>query len=184
MAIKPVPPPKSALRRRLCEEYLVDRIATNAARRAGYKESSIKNAGVFLAQPDCKAYVDYLMNLATKKTRVTVERILEEYAKLAFHDVRKLYDDEGNLIPVPQLGDDEAGAVAGIEVSTMTTGAVQGAKGKGEALSKTKTTKIRLTDKKAALDSLAKHIGMFKDQVDVNHTGNVTLVLSADDAEL
>lgn len=44
------------------------------------------------------------------------EAVLAELKKLAFSDVRDMYDDEGELIPVHELSDNAAASVSRIEV--------------------------------------------------------------------
>ena len=46
------------------------------------------------------------------------QKILTEVGRIAFSDIRKLYDENGNLKSVHELDDDTAGAVASIEVVT------------------------------------------------------------------
>ncbi len=43
-------------------------------------------------------------------------RVLEEIARLAFADVRTLFDQFGNLKPLQELTDDEAAIIASIRV--------------------------------------------------------------------
>jgi phage terminase small subunit len=80
-----------------------------------------------------------------------------------FFDPSKLFDEEGNLIPVHKLDDDTAAAISSIEVSEVVSGQL----GTKDALRVVLTLvrKIRLVDKKGALDSMARHLGMFKDTV-------------------
>ena len=40
-----------------------------------------------------------------------VDRVLTEYAKLAFLDIRKAFDEDGNLKPIHELDDDTAAAI-------------------------------------------------------------------------
>ena len=104
---------------------------------------------------------------------ITAQRTLEEYAKIGYMqlDVRKLFDEQGNLIPVHELDDDAAALISSIEVSEVVSEQL-GTKDAPRVVL-TRVRKIRLHslgDKKAALDSMARHLGMFKDTVklDVN----------------
>lgn|GEM_PF-3069267 len=78
---------------------------------------------------------------------ITPERVLQEYARIAFADLRRIADWGPNgLVPkTPEaLSDADAAAIA--EIVSGRAGA---------------DCRIRLYDKKAALDALARHLGMF-----------------------
>ena len=84
-----------------------------------------------------------------------VARIIGAYARIAFYDIRKFYDASGNLKKVPDLGDDQAGALAAFELEEQWEGSAEDGH---EVLTK----KIKLWDKLRALDSLGKHLVLFK----------------------
>lgn len=81
-----------------------------------------------------------------KRLGVTVEKVLREYARIAFADLRHIvwWDDAG-LHVKEHLSKADAAAIA--EISTGTTG-------KGPV-------RVKLYDRKAALDAIARHLGMF-----------------------
>jgi phage terminase small subunit len=104
-----------------------------------------------------KAVYDKLRARAEKKAEVSRTRILEEYAKVAFLDPRQFFDEDGNLIPIHDLDKDVSAALGCMDVFQRKTKS-------GKIIT---TKKIRFLDKKSALDSLARMMGMFKDKVDV-----------------
>jgi phage terminase small subunit len=139
--------------RRFVEEYLVDLNATQAAIRAGY---SARTAGAVghetLKKPEVETAIHEAMAERSKRTEITADRVLKEYAKLGFSDMRRFmrWGSAGvTLVEHTELTDDEAAAVA--EVSQTVTEA-------GGSL------KLKLHDKKGALDSIARHLGMFVDK--------------------
>lgn len=141
-----------------CSQYLVDLNATQAAIRAGYKaRSAAVHAARMLNKANIQEYISELMEEREKRTEITQDMVLKEYAKLAFFDPQKLYDDSGNLLPVKQLDKDVAAALVSIEVSEIISD--------GAVMSMTK--KVRVSDKKGALDSVARHLGMFNDRLQV-----------------
>jgi hypothetical protein len=78
---------------------------------------------------------------------VTSERVLQEYARIAFADLRRVADwgPDGLVLKTPEaLSDADAAAI-----SEITAGAVSG------------SYRVKLYDKKAALDAIARHLGMF-----------------------
>ncbi|WP_020469710.1 terminase small subunit [Zavarzinella formosa] len=124
-------------------------------------------ASRLLTDSKVAARVEELKLAAIKRHEVTVSRVLREYAKLAFLDIRKAYDNEGHLKPIHELDDDTAAAIAAIDVVENQAGAEIGSN--GIRIIDSYTKKLKFVDKKAALDSLAKHLGMFVEKHE--HTG-------------
>ncbi len=146
---------------RFVEEYLVDLNATQAAIRAGY---SAKTAGQIgdenLKKHEIKEAIQARRKELSEKVEITQERVLKEYARLAFLDPRKLFDNTGAPLPIQDLDDDTAAAIIGLDVVQVGNAEV----GVGDVL------KYKLADKKGALDSVARHLGMFNDKLDVKVT--------------
>lgn len=139
---------------KFCEEYLIDSNATQAAIRAGYSEDT---AGVIghenLKKPYIKEYINVRQKELVDKLKLTQERILQEYSKIAFFDIRNAFDDEGRLRNLQDLDDQTAGAIAGIE-------SLDEIETQGEETFKSGTLrKIKVWDKRAALDSICKVLG-------------------------
>lgn len=147
---------------RFVAEYLVDLNATQAAIRAGY---SPKTAGVqafdLLKKPEIAAALERQRNQHAKNTGLTVERVLQEAMRLAFFDIRKLTDAEGNPIPINQLDDDTAAAIQGLELATE--------RSRDEDGSVTVVRKYKIADKNAAVERLFKHLGLFQKDNDQNN---------------
>lgn len=160
-------------------EYLVDLNAAAAARRAGYSEKTARAIGAEnLTKPDIVAALQEEMLKRSKRTEITADRVLAEYAKIAFFDIRKLLDDEGNPKPIGELDDDAAAAISGLDVAKM---AVDGTD------VETSVIKYKLADKIKALDSIAKHLGMDAPQkleVSANVSATVSNMSVADKMEL
>lgn len=166
----------TAKQRQFVAEYLIDLNATKAAIRAGYSVNRADAMGhENLRKPEIAQAVQEAMQARSARTEVTADRVLAEYAKLAFLDPRRFYDAKGGLIPVPLLPADVAAALSSMEVTVERS---QGEDGPTFADVK----KIKFADKKGALDSVARHLGMFIDKVE--HTGNVTIVATPLDERL
>lgn len=146
---------------RFVEEYLVDLNGTQAAIRAGY---SAKTAGWICQELLTKTHIQKAIQerraALSKKTEITQERVLQEYARLAFFDPRKIFDSTGAPKPIHELDDDTAAAIVGLDVVQVGNAEV----GVGDVL------KYKLADKKGALDSVARHLGMFNDKLDLKVT--------------
>ena len=136
-----------------------------AAIAAGFSEKSASTMGGRLSKKVeiSRRIVELQSKVETAtiaKVAITIDRVVAEYGKLAFLDIRQAFDSEGRLLPIREIDDDTAAAIAGIEVEDRTSGS-------GEAISAIRLHKIKLNDKKGALDSLAKYLGMFKERVEL-----------------
>lgn len=170
--------PKKALnekQKRFADEYMVDMNATQAAIRAGYSPKTAGSQSFDLLQkPEIQQYLAEGRGKLADRLEITKERILKEYARIAFLDPKKLYNDDGSLVAIKSLDDDTAAAIGGVDVTTSYSG--------GDDPVTHVTRKVKLVDKKGALDSLAKHLGMFVDKVE--HSGNVTIQATNADEKL
>lgn len=145
--------------------YIVDKNASKAARLAGYEE---KNAGAMghelLKKPEIRSTIDAALEAQLYSIGINKHRVLLEYARLGFFDPRKLFDADGYPIPINHLDDDTAAALAGLDVKE------EYAKDEdGKMVFAGYTKKYKLAEKKGALDSIAKHLGLLVDKVE--HTG-------------
>ena len=151
------------------DQYLVDYNAKQAAIRAGYAEKqSASMASQLLDKPHIQAELSKRQTKIARKLGVTAERVLEELGRVAFSDIRDLFDDAGNLKPLSDLDKDTAATVAGVQVTSK-----KGKLKKNGKPSMQYTHRVRQWDKMAALEKLAKHLGMYKEeasQVDINVT--------------
>ena len=99
----------------------------------------------------------------------TKARICSELKAIGLVDIRGAYDDNGNLKDIKDLPPEIARVIAGIDV----TEEFQTVDGQPEKIGNTK--KLKLWDKLRALELLGKNLSMFKETVDHNHSGRVTL---------
>jgi phage terminase small subunit len=134
--------------RRFVDEYLVDLNATQAAIRAGYSGKNPRaRAYTNLKNPRIAEAVRAAMEARSERTRVDADRVIRELERIAFSDIRRYMaaSDSGlSLKTIAELSDDEAAAV--VELSGGTNGG---------------SFRLKLHDKKKALDALARHTGVF-----------------------
>lgn len=143
--------------KRFCEEYLIDLNATQAAIRAGYSAKTAMEQGYqLLHKTSVQQYLSKKQQEYQNETGITVKRVLEEYAKIAFSDIRKFYTVDGSLKSIHELDDDAAGALAGVEVYEEKI-----SDDDSEDVIAGTTKKIKTYDKVKALDSLGRHLGLF-----------------------
>lgn len=153
----PEPNPLKSLNLReqsFVREYLIDLNATQAAIRAGYSERTAgSQAHDLLKKPEISWEIRVAMESRAEKTGISAERVIKEAARLAFFDVRKLVDKDGNPLPIQDLDDDTAAAISGLDIQEVKlgeTGAIAVVK------------KYKIADKNAALERLFKHLGLFE----------------------
>jgi phage terminase small subunit len=144
-------------------EYLVDLNATQAAIRAGYSAKTAASIGEEnLRKPDIKAAIAVAMAERAKRTEVTADRVVQELAKLAFSDIRRIARWEKTPI-----GEAIEGKPAPPEVTLLHL--VDSADLDDDAaasISEIKATKygpaIKVHSKRDALVDLGRHLGLFK----------------------
>lgn len=159
----PVLTPKQT---RFAAEYLVDLNATQAAIRAGYSRKSAASQGErLLRNAEIGAFVSEKQQQRMAQADLTAVRVLEEMRRLAFSDVRDLFDEDGNLRSIHTLTHEQSACISGMEVI------IKNAKA-GDGITDT-IHKVKVWDKPKVLDMLGKHFGILTDQV--QHTGTLTL---------
>lgn len=140
-------------------EYLVDLCATQAAIRAGYSAKTAYSKGhALLKLPAVKEAIAEAQAERRRQLGITEDRVLREYAKIAFADARD-YMSWGKggviLLDSSELTPEQAAAVAEVAEHPLKDGGV--------------AVRLKLHDKKGALDALSKHMGLFVERVE--HTG-------------
>jgi phage terminase small subunit len=151
-------------------EYLIDLNATQAAIRAGYSAKTAEQQAYQLLQ---KTSVGEAIAAAQQKradrTGITQDRVLQELARIAFFDLRRLYRDDGSLKAVHELDDEAAAVLSGVDVVEMAGGAKIGGEDGGIQHVPMFTKKAKIPDKVAALGLAMRHLGMLKDKTE--HSG-------------
>ena len=153
------------LEQSFCDRYLESGLAIQALRESKYSikddnQASTRAAEV-LHRPRVQKYLQKKRAKQAERLEISSDRVRLEMARIATFDIRKLYDEEGNLKPVHELDDDTAAVVAGIEYQEIVDR--QGSKkAKNKAL-KGYLKKIKLWSKDKQLENLARHFNMFED---------------------
>ena len=163
---------------RFVDEYLIDLNATQAAIRAGYSEDSAKEIGCEnLTKPNIQQAVAEQMAERSKRTEITQDKVLRELAAIAFAkatdyasiiEKQAVYTtDEGVRIP---LHDENGNAVMIQDVQLVLTDTLNDAQ--KSALAGIKHGKygieVTMCSKEKALELLGRHLGMFKDKVELS----------------
>lgn len=148
-------------------EYLIDLNATQAAIRAGYSEKTAFQIGYEnLTKPEIAEAIAEAQKERAERTAITADRVLQEIARIAFFDMRKLYREDGSLKAPQEWDDDTAAVLAGLDVVEMSA---KGSGAEGGSPPQMFTKKAKTWDKKGALELAMRHLGMLKEKIE--HSG-------------
>lgn len=139
--------------KRFVEEYLIDLNATQAAIRAGYSSRNADKIGhELLGKTRVSDAISKAMAERSKRTGISQDRVLLELARIGFAKITDVVDPDTAKIKTDASEDDLA-CIQSIKIKPNEFGTER---------------EVRLYDKKSALVDLGKHLGMFKDKIDLN----------------
>jgi len=142
--------------RLFAEEYLIDLNATQAAIRAGYSPHTAKDIGCEnLAKPNVRAHIDKAIAERSRRTGINQERVVMELAKIALVNPKDVIDFK-NATVLGLAADEDLAAISSVKIKESIY--------KGGS---TTEREIRMYDKTKALELLGKHLGMFKDRLEL-----------------
>lgn len=152
--------------KRFVEEYLIDLNATQAAIRAGYSPDTAGSIGAEnLKKPEIKSRIDKAMAERSRRTGINQDRVLQELARIGFAKITDVVDPETAEIR-PDASDDDLACIQSIKIKPNEFGTER---------------EVKLYDKKSALVDLGKHLGLFKDKLEL--TGDMDLNITVDYGE-
>lgn len=122
-------------------------------------------ACLYYNHPIVQAILDEKAQELCEQADITQERVLQELAKLAFFNVQALFNDDGTPKAISELDEHTAAAIAGVDVATIGNKDV----GLGTIL------KMKLADKKGALELLGKNLKMWTDKVEASVNGGQSI---------
>jgi len=167
--------------------YLKDLNATSAAIAAGYSPKTAYSQGQrLLKHVEISTEIQQKLAKMFGNFEVTEQKVIQEMARIAFSDTRKIFDQDGQLKPIHELDDDTAAVIAGIEHEKLFEHF-----GKVQAKHVGTTTKVKLNNKNQALEMLGKYLKLFNDagtniQVNISLAGMISerrRVIERDDAQ-
>ena len=140
------------------QEFPVDMNATQAAIRAGYSKKTARAQGHrLLTDADIRAAIVKKVKERADRTEVTADQVVTELALIAFSDMGnyvRLTDDGGVVLDWAEMPEGGTRVVSEITQERFWDG-------EGENARPVRKTKFKLYDKLAALNGLAKHLGMY-----------------------
>jgi phage terminase small subunit len=132
---------------------------TEAFRLAGFVGNYATSPKPLMTRPEVSARVDELVSKAADKAQVTIDRVVRELSLIALANPQNYCDDDGQPLALHQLTRDQAAAIQDLTV-------IETFDGKGRVASR--RYRYKLHDKRAALETLGKHLGLFGPDFSVN----------------
>lgn len=147
-------------------EYIVDLNATQAAIRAGYSKRTAGSIGhELLKKPEIQGAIQEAMDERAKRTEITADLVLQELRKIATADIKDLleYRTEKTVAGYDEDGQPVFDYRQVIELKPSDQ--IDGALVQEVKLTDNGTLSLKVHDKLAALDKLARHLGIFDDKL-------------------
>jgi phage terminase small subunit len=138
---------------------------TDAAKKAGYKAPS-QAANKLMNDKVVAAYIGKELYLRSQRNQVTADEVLRALTDIAFFNIQSILEDDGTIKNIADIEEHMAFAIESIETTTRTDR-------NGDV---TTQTKLKFHSKIAALELLAKHLGMLQERFKVEHSGSVDIV--------
>ncbi|MEG9531392.1 terminase small subunit [Mannheimia indoligenes] len=134
--------------KRFVEEYLIDLNATQAAIRAGYSEGTARQIGAEnLSKPVIQEAIQQAQNKRSERTQITQDDVLNGLLEVIAMSTGK------KVVTETDVAKNENGELVGFDIAK---------------------TKFEPAAANKALELLGKHLGMFKDKVDlINSDGSL-----------
>lgn len=158
----------TAKQKRFCDEYLIDLNATQAAIRAGYSpKTACEQASRLLANVKVQDEIAIEMAERSKRTGINQDRVLMEIAKMAFVNIDDVIDLDTAKVKRTAAKEDLA-CIQSVKIKPTEFGTER---------------EIKLCDKKSNLELLGKHLGMFKDKVELEADMELNINIDYGDEE-
>ncbi len=164
--------------KRFCNEYLIDLNATRAYKVAystcKKDDTARANASRLLTKANIQEYIDEKIKEREQRTEITQDMVVNELAKIAFFNIKEIYDSNGTLKNIKDINEKTSGAISSVK-TLQKAGAMRislETDGKDDTPPiehiQEQTVEFKTNDKVKALELLGKHLGMFKEQVDIS----------------
>ena len=145
---------------KFCELYHQTGNATQSYIDAGYKVKNEEVASVMssrlLGNDKIREYLATLQKAASAKNNVTVERIMDEAAKIAFADLNEIVAIEEGILVLKKSQD--LNQLEGVSASRTVS---ESSTDKGSSSSVSNSFSVKRADRLKALDMLARMIGAY-----------------------
>ena len=158
----------TAKMRRFIELYPESSVPEQAVLDAGCNTKNPKNMlRKLVNHPVIKLRLDFNAARRRKRREATEGNIMDELSKLGFANVLDFFSEEGQALPIEAIPRDVAAAVKELDFSRTE---------EGEKVSQ--SLRLKLHDKKVALEQLGKRTGMWTDKVEAEGTLGLAFIRS------
>lgn len=160
MAIAELPvitEPEIFRREAFAQAYVALGTGAAAARKAGYTGSTrviAIQANRLMHEPAVRERIAQIQRDLIAETGLTQRMVLAELSRIAFMDIRKIVDENGELLPLNTIDEDTARAMTCYKVTQKTFGE------DGESVEK----EVKFASKESALEKIGKHLGLWKQE--------------------
>lgn len=145
----------TAREEKFCQEYIKRLDKTKAAIAAGYSKKTARAIGYEnLTKPHILHRVEEIRNEIKERLGIDDHSVLSELASLAFWNMKDFLNSDNSIKDLSKMQRIKLKPIAGIKVIEKTIKS-------GETTEKTITTELKLSDKRAALGDLGRHLGIF-----------------------
>lgn len=158
----------TAQQRIFVAEYLKDKNATQAAKRANYSEKTAYSQGQrLLKKVEVAEAIEAGIKAQEKRVLISADRVLLELKRIALLDIGEAYGPDNELLPIRDIPKDIRRAIAGVEVEELWEGFGEDRQHVGQ------TKKLKLNDKLRALELLGKHLKLFTDKIEITDNSSL-----------
>ena len=165
--------------KRFCDEYLIDLNATRAYKTAYSRcqkdETANVNSSKLLRNTKVQEYIAEKMKEREQRTGITQDMVINELAKIAFFNIKDIYNANGTLKSIKDIDQKTSAAISSVK-TLQKAGAMKISINTDKQDTddipiehiQEQTVEFKTNDKVKALELLGKHFGMFKEQVDIS----------------
>lgn len=145
-------------------EYLKDLNATQAAIRAGYSSRNADKIGFqLLEKTRVQQAIEQAMKRRIKRVEFDQDTVVQQLARIAFVDMKDVVEFGPDGVSVRDCEDVDGTLLNEVSETKTKDGG---------------TIKVKLSDRMKALELLGRHMGMFRDKVEVSGAGGGPIMLA------
>lgn len=155
---------------RFCLEMVKPKATQYKAYLVAYNAAHMKRGTIdteawkLMQKPEITKRIQELMIKAQQKALLTREEWIRDAEKLYRADPRKLFDQFGNTVPIPELGDNEATLLEGFKFKEDFLGVKDKSGGKEQAVASGYTQDYKITSYKDRHAYMGKAMGWFNEE--------------------
>jgi len=154
------------IRESFCRHFVIHMNGVEAVLASNSKATTRASAAVMASRLlSDERIIDRIAELKEEsidRLELSADRVLQEFARVGFSDIRKIFTEKGHLRDITSIDTITAGAISSVEVVAKPT------KNEDGEYEVEHIHKIRMAPKVSALDSLAKHFGLTKERLELS----------------